>query len=450
MNQDFESIHADQGWLRRPLYVVVLGIVLITGAFLVGLGVGFGAGRVSGAGSSLGAVAALAAPAECSEFADGDFGELAASMPVFGEAMRLLYRDFYGELPQGDEAVYAAIQGVVSTLDDPNTSFMEPTDADFFRTNLEGAFEGIGARVGWDEAEDTLVITEPFENQPAWEAGIRRYDLILAVDGESLVGTSVAEAVQRIRGPKGTSIVLTVKRTAAATDAATDADPDASDSIFEVTVVRDRVEIPTIYTDRLGEDRDIAYVRLTSFNENAGQLVRQAVSDAVNSRARALIFDLRGNTGGLLREAVRVASVFLQNQTVLLERFSDGRMETYTTVGRAVIGNLPVVVLVNGGSASASEIVAGALQDAERATLIGSVTYGKGSVQLPHTLSDGSIMRVTVARWYTPLDRTIDTVGLQPDIVVERSEEQIAADDDPELDAALHFLQELLAAPRSR
>jgi carboxyl-terminal processing protease len=344
--------------------------------------------------------------------------------------MDLIYRDFNGTLPSAEEATYAAIRGVVGELDDPNTSFLTPDEATFFRSTMEGSFEGIGARVAWDEEADTLLITEPFENQPAWNAGIRRNDLILAVDGESLAGTDVSEAVRRIRGPKGTEIVLTVQRD--------------SGTPFDVTVTRDLIAIPTIATDSLGEDGKIAYVKLNTFSENAGTLVREAVRDALRHEPRGLILDLRGNSGGLLREAVKVANVFLEDEVVLLERFHDGRVETYRTAEQAVTSELPMVVLVNEGSASASEIVAGALQDIGRATLLGTTTYGKGSVQLPHNLSNGAIMRVTIARWFTPQDRTIDGEGLTPDIAISISDEELDAGKDPQLDAALEFF-----APKS-
>jgi carboxyl-terminal processing protease len=224
-------------------------------------------------------------------------------------------------------------------------------------------------------------------------------------------------------------VVLTVERAGVA-------DP------FEVTVTRDRIEMPTISTDTLGEHEDIAYIRLYAFNQNAGQMVRQAVEDAIKRKPRALIFDLRGNSGGLLTQAVVVASAFMQDQTVLLERFASGETKTYQTEGSAVSTAIPLVVLVNEGSASASEIVAGALQDNGRAKLLGVTTYGKGSVQLPSTLSDGSIMRVTIARWYTPLDRSIDGTGLEPDIKVEVNDEARAAADDPQLEAAVHYLND--------
>ncbi|MCB0121050.1 MAG: S41 family peptidase, partial [Caldilineaceae bacterium] len=346
---------------------------------------------------------------------------------TFWEAMSLLRRDFYGDLPTSEMATYNAIRGVVNELGDPNTSFLTPDEANLFRTNISGSFEGIGARVDWDEDADTLRITEPFENQPAWTAGLRRGDLVLAVDGESLVGSDLTEAVNRVRGPKGTRVVLTISREAVA-------DP------FDVEVTRDQIETPTIATETLGDEHNIAYVKLNTFNQNAGQLVRQAVEDALQRDAQGVIFDLRGNSGGLLREAVKVANIFLEDSTILLERFSDGREEIYQTTGRAVTKDLPLVVLVNEGSASASEIVAGALQDNHRAQLLGTVTYGKGSVQLPHTLEGGSIMRVTVARWYTPHDRTIDGEGLTPDILVEIDEEERNSDRDPQLDAALQLL----------
>lgn len=406
---------------------LVMGVLCI---FVLGMGAGA-------------ALASSSTPHEAA--ATGWFGALtgeAAAAPVCGEekqpfypefqtfweAMGLLYRDFYGELPNARTATYQAIRGVVSELPDPNTSFLTPQEADLFRTNLAGSFEGIGARVEWDEAMDTLRITEPFENQPAWRAGIKRGDYILAVDGESLVGADLTAAVELIRGPKGSTVVLTVLHVVGE-------DPE------EITVERDRIETPTIATDTLGRAQNIAYIKLNTFNQNAGQLVRQAVEDAVARDVAGLVFDLRGNSGGLLREAVKVVSIFVQDKPVLIERFSNGADETYTTDGTAVAPTLPLVVLVNEGSASASEIVAGALQDHGRAPLVGAVTYGKGSVQLPHTLKDGSIMRVTVARWYTPNDRTIDGEGLQPDIKIERNPDEQDTEVDRQLAAAIAHLE---------
>jgi carboxyl-terminal processing protease len=339
--------------------------------------------------------------------------------------MDLLYRDFYGELPTTDAATYGAIKGVLGQLEDHNTSFMTPTEADYFRSSLEGSFEGIGARVDWDAKYDTVRVVEPFENQPAWKAGVKRDDLIIEIDGESIIGTDLTSAVDKIRGPKGSKVALTILRV-------------GEDEALTIEVVRDTIELPTIATKTL--DGDIAYVQLNTFNENAGDLVRQAVQDALAQNPKGLIFDLRGNPGGLLSQAVEVASVFMEDADVLIERFADGKEEVYPTEGKAVALDIPLVVLVNEGSASASEIVAGAIQDNERGQMVGVTTYGKGSVQLPQTLSDGSILRVTIARWFTPADRTIDGTGLEPDVTVEISDEQLAAGADPQLDKAIELL----------
>lgn len=402
-----------------------LAIVVALSIFAVGTGVGFGFGRLSSGTSSVAGGAPESSAADQAQRADLD-----SQFATFWEAMDVLYANFYGALPAGKEATYAAIRGVVGQLDDPNTSFLSPEEADQFRTNISGSFEGIGARVEWDEAADTVRVVEPFENQPAWNAGIRRGDLILAIDGESVVGTDLTSAVARIRGPRGSSATLTILRPPE-TGAAGAAEP------FDVEVERATIESPTVITEALGANGEIGYVRLYTFNENAGALVKQAIEDAVQRGARGLILDLRGNTGGLLREAVKVAGLFVGESVVVNERFKDGTEEVYKSTGDPVTIDLPLVLLVNEGSASASEIVAGALQDSGRAIMVGTTTFGKGSVQIPQTLSDGSIMRVTIARWYTPNNRTIDGTGLTPDVIVEITDEQRAAGVDPQRDRAL-------------
>lgn len=426
--QELKS-HFSTTFFFRPL--VMAGVLAFALTFFVGAGVGYALARTpesaASANTSWWGVMTGQMPAvrQCSE----DQELLYPAFATFWEALRLVYKDYYGELPAPEQATYDAIRGVVNALGDPNTSFLTPEEADVFRTSMQGAFEGIGARVEWDEELDTLRISEPFENQPAWQAGLRRGDWVLAVDRESLKGSDLNKAVAKIRGKKGTKVLLTILREGTV-------DP------FDVEVVRDLIETPTIATDTLGQQQNIAYVKLTTFNQNAGQLVRQAVEDALKREPAALIFDLRSNTGGLLREAVKVTNVFIEDSTVLLERFSDGRMETYETTTGAVTKNIPMVVLVNEGSASASEIVAGALQDTGRAKLLGVTTFGKGSVQLPHTLNNGAIMRVTIARWFTPNDRTIEGTGLEPDIVVELTDDDRETGADPQLTAAVELLEQ--------
>lgn len=351
-------------------------------------------------------------------------------MEIFWEAMELLERDFYGDLPTPTERNYGAIRGVLDLLDDPNTSFLTPEQATNFLESMDGSFEGIGATVEWDDDLEAVRIVEPFQNQPAWDAGIRRGDLVTAVDGEPVSDMGdLNVAISRIKGPRGSDVVLTILRQGEA-------------DTFDITVTRDVIQIPIVFSDVLGEDEDIAYIRLSRFSDNAGRRVRDALDEAIADDPRALIFDLRGNPGGLLREAVNVTSIFLEDEDVLIERLSDGTVKTYETEGSAAIsGDFPIVVLVDESSASASEIVAGAIQDAGRAVLVGTTTFGKGSVQLPHSLSDGSLMRVTIARWYTPLDRSIDGSGLEPDIEVELTNEDLEADLDPQLDRAIELLE---------
>ncbi|MBX3012130.1 MAG: S41 family peptidase [Caldilineaceae bacterium] len=421
--------NATPAFFFRPLFLALLLAFVLT--FVVGAGVGYAVARTPDAAASADTgwwntfTGQRTATSQCSETQE----VLYPAFATFWEALHLLYQDFYGKLPDPEEATYDAIRGIVDELGDPNTSFLTPQEAEFFRTSLQGSFEGIGARVEWDETEDTLRVSEPFENQPAWLAGLRRGDLIVAVDGESIIGTTLNAAVAKIRGKKGTTVVLSIRR---------EGTPDP----LEIAVVRDHIETPTIATDTLGAQGEIAYIKLTTFNQNAGQLVRQAVEDALSRSPSALVFDLRGNTGGLLREAIKVANVFIEDSTVLLERFSDGRLETYATTTTAVAKQIPLLVLVDAGSASASEIVAGALQDTGRAKLLGEKTYGKGSVQLPHTLSNGAIMRVTIAHWFTPNDRTIDGTGLAPDIVVELTDQDRENGTDPQLTAAITLLEE--------
>lgn len=434
MNRDNQS-QSDQNTSlgnQRALRAILIGcgIVLLSALiFTLGSGVGFAVGRMTadGAGSNVERVS----PETTGAGASPERRQLTpADMDIFWEAMGLLEQDFYGPLPDERQRSYGAIRGVLDLLDDPNTSFLTPEEAQSFLDSMEGSFEGIGATVEWDEEHGAVRIVEPFENQPAWNAGLRRGDLVLAVDGQDVTDmANLTEAIAKIKGPEGTSVTLTVQR-------------PGQEETFEVEIVRDVIQIPVVFTDTYGTDDDIAYIRLSRFSDRSGRLMRQAIDDALGQDPRGLIFDLRGNPGGLLREAVKISSIFLDDQPVLIERFSDGSQEVYRSESNpAVPQELPVVLLVDQGSASASEIVSGALQDAGRAVLVGTTTFGKGSVQLPHSLSDGSLMRVTIAKWYTPADRSIDGTGLEPDIVVEIDPETLGPDEDPQLDRAIELLQ---------
>ena len=407
---------------RLKLQLTGCAILLVSALiFSIGSGIGFYIGRMSSPAETAGSAVIAAETGRA--LAPEDLG-------IFWEAMDLLEEDFYGELPSPNQRSYGAIRGVLDTLDDQNTGFLTPTEATRFLESIEGSFEGIGALVEWAEDEGAIRIVEPFEDQPAWNAGIRRGDLIIAINGQDVADLSnLNEAINRIKGPKGTEVHLTVRR-------------DGLDDPLEVPVTRDTIDIPVVESERYGENDEFAYVHLKRFSADAGAKLRAELEDLLTDETQGLIFDLRGNPGGLLREAINVTSVFLEDDRVLIERFSDGTEEIYNTEGGALVpDDLPLVVLVNWGSASASEIVAGALQDVERAPLVGVTTYGKGSVQLPHTLSDESLLRVTIALWYTPSDRSINATGLEPDIVVELTNAQSDNEEDPQLDRAIEFLR---------
>lgn len=407
---------------RQKLHLTGCAVLLAAAViFSAGSGLGFLIGRMSSDGETAGATV-IAAETDRA-LAPGD-------LDIFWEAMELVEEDFYGELPSPNDRSYGAIRGVLETLEDKNTGFLTPDEATSFMESIEGSFEGIGAMVEWAEDEGAVRIIEPFEDQPAWNAGIRRGDLIIAINGQDVAELNgLNEAINRIKGPKGTEVHLTVRR-------------QGLDDPLEFPVTRDLIDIPIVESELYGENDEFAYVALKRFSADAGEKLRDQLEDLLTDDTQGLVFDLRGNPGGLLREAIRVTSVFLEDERVLIERFSDGTEEIYNTEGSALVpDDLPMIVLVNEGSASASEIVAGALQDVERARLLGVTTFGKGSVQLPHTLSDDSLLRVTIALWYTPSDRSIDDTGLEPDIIVERTNEQIENEEDPQLDRALELLR---------
>jgi carboxyl-terminal processing protease len=342
---------------------------------------------------------------------------------LYWEVWGIVQRDFYGELPSSDEMTYAAIQGMINALDDPYTAFVEPKAAAVRAEDASGEYEGIGAYVDLDE-EGRLVIVQPFEGSPAEEAGLLPGDRIIAVDGESIVGLTLYEAIGMVRGPAGTDVTLLVER---------EGEPEP----FEVTVTRAHFEIEITQVEML--DGNIGYIRLREFTANAGEKVEEGLEQLLAEEPRGVIFDLRYNPGGWLDQAVEVADLFLDESVILTQRWKDGSEQVFSAKDGDIGEDIPLVVLVDRGSASASEIVAGALQDHGRAVLIGEVTFGKGAVQLVYSLSDGSQLIVTSARWFTPNNQPIHGVGLTPDIEVPWPEE-LEPGEDPQLDRAIEYL----------
>ncbi len=356
-------------------------------------------------------------------------GDEAEGFRLFWQGWHLLQQDYYGDLPGMEDAARAALKGVVQTLGDPYTVVVDPKYAAILREDMTGSFEGIGAVVRINEA-GRLEIVEVFPGQPAAEAGLRRGDLILQVDDTVIENMNVLEAVALIRGPEGTPVRLLVQR--------------GEEKPFSVTLVRRKIEIPSVETRVLertvdGEEYLIGYIRLTDFNAAVPQQFGAALRALLSYQPDGLILDLRGNPGGYLHVAVEVASQFVGQGTIVTERRKGGDPRVFTAIpgGLATNPDLPLAVLVNMASASASEIVAGAVQDSGRGVLVGEKTFGKGSVQLAYALDDGSELRITTARWFTPSGRAIHGEGLEPDIPVEEAED---AQVDAPLEAAVGYI----------
>jgi carboxyl-terminal processing protease len=354
--------------------------------------------------------------------------EAEETFQLFWEVWDLVQRHYYRDLPSMREITYAAIRGMLGALGDSYTALVEPDVAAVLTENASGQFEGIGAFVDMDES-GTLRIVDTFENGPAEEAGLRADDRVIAVDGESIVGVPLYEAIGRIRGPAGSEVRLTIER-------------EGTLEPFDVLVTRARLDIEIVETEM--RDDGIGYIRLWQFTATATDSLEQGLEELLRQDPQGIVLDLRQNPGGWLDQAVAVADLFLGEGLVAVERFSDGGEREFKAGSGDIAEDIPLVVLVNNGSASASEIVAGALQDQERAPLVGVPTFGKGSVQRPFALSDGSELRVTVALWFTPNDQRIQGQGLTPDIEVPWSEEEREEnpEQDPQLQRAVEYLLE--------
>lgn len=346
---------------------------------------------------------------------------------VFWEAWGWIEESYLGEIPPMKQVTYGAIRGALNSLGDPYTVFIEPPAREQERDSLRGNFGGIGAHLRRNEAGE--VVLDPIPGNPAEAAGILSGDVLLAVDGQPISDAmTVQEIAQLIRGEKGTTVTLTVRH-------------PGEDEPVELTVERDDILIPSVSYRMLEEAPGIGYIQLTRFSGESSKEVHEAILDLREEGAHQLILDIRQNGGGLLDAAVDVADHFLRGGPVLYQESKDEGETVYEAAEEALAPEVPLVVLVDGGTASSAEILAGALQDRERAILVGSQTFGKGSVQLVYDLSDGSSVHVTSSRWYTPDRHQIDQQGLVPDIPVEVTQEAIDAGRDVMLERAIDYLQ---------
>jgi carboxyl-terminal processing protease len=326
-----------------------------------------------------------------------------------------------------EERIQGAIEGLVDTYEDPYTVYMPPADAASFGEEIAGNFSGVGMEVGI--RENLVTIISPLPETPAEKAGLIAGDVIVRIDGVTTEDMRIDEAVQLIRGEKGTVVELVIFR-------------EGEDEFITIPVTRDTIEIPTVKTEKRD---DVFIISLYSFNAVSEEKMRDAVIEYSQSGAKSLVLDLRGNPGGYLQSAVTIASYFLPSGKVVVIEESGEATEQQIFRSRSrgqesPFNNKNLVVLVDNGSASASEILAGALKDHDSATVIGIDTFGKGSVQELVELDDGSSLKVTVARWLTPSGVSISEGGLKPHIEITRSPAQRLAGEDPQLDAAIRFL----------
>jgi carboxyl-terminal processing protease len=344
---------------------------------------------------------------------------------VFWEAWHILEKDFYSQLPTAQQMTYGAIRGVLATLNDPYTIFVEPKPRRLEKDDLRGSFGGIGAWVS--KHEDGAIVLKPMEDKPAQRAGILEGDVVIKVDDQEVTpDMSLEDVILLIRGPIGSVVRLTISRAG---------HPESL--VFEIT--REKVETPTVTWRLLDESRGLGYISISLFTERTDKELETALKDLKTQGATHLIVDLRSNNGGLLETAIDVTSQFLSDGIVLYEQRRDQEEKSYPVRRGGKATDIPLVVLVNAGTASASEIVAGAIQDSDRGILIGESTFGKGSVQLVYDLSDQSSLHVTVAHWFTPKRHEITGNGLTPDIVVPLTEEDRAQGKDPQLERAIAY-----------
>jgi carboxyl-terminal processing protease len=366
--------------------------------------------------------AEIPVPPEGSPLAGADYA-------VLYEVWDLIAGQYDGEVPPSDEIIESVISGSLETLNDDYTRYVPADVAERMRQDQDGSVEGIGAFV--IENEDGLFeIVRPIDGQPADLAGVKAGDVLIEVDGQSILDLSFDEVILLVRGPEGTAVNLKFLR---------EGEPEP----LEFTIVRTSFEVPVVEFEilpaEIAGDATIGYIRLSEFNRNAEERLLEALDQILAQQPSGLIFDLRDNPGGFLDQSVAVADAFLPEGVALFERNIRGLDETFRTDDGDVAETIPLVVLVNAGSASASEIVAGAIQDRGRAVLVGETTFGKGSVQQIHPLSDGSELRVTVARWYTPNNHTIDGEGITPEIEVETPED-LGGPEDGQLRRAVEYL----------
>jgi len=410
-------------WLiMKTLRWVMFGLLVVLLSVMSGV-IGF---RIGGGGEE-GASTGSTSPSQ-----DGpNFG-------ILNEIYGIIREDFVAPDSVDPELLReGAIDGELAALHDPHTMYIDPETYSLGIDIITGRFEGIGARVEQDPVSGEIVIVAPFRDSPADKAGIRAGDVILAVDGESTAGWTVSEGVRRIRGPQGSQVTLRVRHESGETE--------------DITVTRDVVTVPTVFTSELEDAegnavQDIAYVELQQMSEDTVGALEDVIRDIKEKGYRGLVIDLRRNPGGGLDATVKIADLFLDSGIILIQVDKEGNETVERAQEGDESGGMPLAVLVGKGSASGAEVLAAALRDNGRAVLIGTTTFGKGTVNHLRQLSDGGALYISIARWLTPNREQIEGIGLSPDITVEPTEDDIKAGRDVQLFAAIDHLRQSIQA----
>ena len=335
-----------------------------------------------------------------------------------------LVHDRYLRQPVDDDAlIEGAIDGMLAALGDPHTRYLSPDDQLSAQESMDGEFQGIGAEV--EDVDGAITVVAPIDGSPAQEAGIQPGDILREADGVPLTGMDVTEAAALVRGPAGTTVSLVIER---------------NGELLNIDIVRDVIKLATVRGEMLEEG--IAYVRLSRFGNNTDEELADLLPTLLDQNPTGLILDLRRNPGGALDTTVEIADQFLTEGLGLVERFGDGELRPFEVDDDGLAQEIPMVVLIDEGSASASEVLAGAIQDRGRGIIIGQISFGKGTVQTWHTLSNNGGVRVTIAEWLTPEESSIDQIGLTPDYYIPLPEPAPGVElEDTQLQAAIAFLQ---------
>jgi carboxyl-terminal processing protease len=417
-------VKAGHGGLRRHYVLGAVAATLVTASFVAGFFLGESQNQAAASGTdrldfgtrilNLGGDA----PAGLE---DVDFSQ-------FWDVWKAVKDKYVGSKDLADQKMfYGAIEGMVASLGDPYSVYFDPETAKKFSDELGGTFEGIGAELGMKKGQITVIA--PLAGTPAEKAGLKAGDFILAIDGEDTAGLFLDEAVSRIRGPKGTEVKLTILH-------------DEELESQEITITRATIIVESVKfrVEKTPDGKKTAVITVSHFNDDTAAGFAEAVRRTLLESPDGLVLDLRNNPGGYLDTAVKVAGEWVNREPVVIEQYSDGTRRNHDSDGAGRLADLPTVVLMNGGSASAAEILAGALQDYGKAKLVGEKTFGKGSVQDYSEFGDGSALKLTVALWLTPNGRSINKEGIAPDIEVKNTTEDWDSGRDPQFDKAVELL----------